>query len=318
MRRLLKQSIEDNNELAIFHIISNCLNAKSEKYDEGLLDVFIDSINYLSSIQNANWIKGVWFNIQDSFLLRQLNVTQINDVLKNIILVKTIDSDAEWVLIAIAEHYPLEVVSLFKCRIEFELSHPKEEGSWLSKYEAVPFEFHTLGSYLIRYPEEIIQTIKSWDESDQSVLPYVQWYSERKTKLISKIFPNFEGLELPLINLLKSDDSTIDFTISIINSYEGQNAIFGVIKELIKIIDIKDSDRLDAIEFALQNRGVVRGTYGRSELLKQKRLDLEPWLTDEDARIRAFSGNYILKLDKRITQERHHEEQQLEMWKRQF
>lgn len=184
-------------------------------------------------------------------------------------------------------------------------------------YRSIPFEFHTLQESLKGFASEIIENIKTWKPQEPVNLPYEDWYSERICNLIKNIFPNFEGLEIPLKRLIRSQDNNqIDLVISIIKSYTGQQFLFKTVSELLKEISIDDTVRLRAIEFALHNRGVMSGYYGGSEALKLKKQYAQPWLRSRNERVKAFAKQYIAKLDRQIAAERHREEQRYEMHRR--
>jgi hypothetical protein len=54
------------------------------------------------------------------------------------------------------------------------------------------------------------------------------------------------------------------------------------------------------VEIILQSTGVVAGEFGFVEACTKKKQEMAAWLTDHDARVRAFAESYMRLLDRRI------------------
>jgi hypothetical protein len=88
----------------------------------------------------------------------------------------------------------------------------------------------------------------------------------------------------------------------ILRNYEGETFIHGVCKEIVRQSG-DDTAIQNEVAIALETTGVVSGEYGMAEAYERKKLEITPWLSDPDERIRGFAEKYVASLDKMIAAE---------------
>lgn len=316
LRSLFTAALEVKNDLALWNLSNTCLIAKDSEVNEDLIQLFLETIDYFNDINNSDWVNHAWYRVNESYLFHSLNQNQLSKVLQNLVLNPKVDTHTEWILKEIADKYPEDVIRFFKQRIDYKLTLPTINSGWLDRYEDVPFAFESLAEKFVNVSQAVIDIVIEWYPPDIEATPYSSWFSDTSGKLIANLYPAFEGLETPLIELIRAKHpNSIDFVIAILKNYKGETFVHGVAKELLIFIDANDSDRFRHIEFALDNMGVVSGEYGTSNSYKNKKSEITTWLTDDREQVRSFAANYIQNLDKQIASERRREEQRHELGK---
>lgn len=152
---------------------------------------------------------------------------------------------------------------------------------------------------LAKIPEKAVDAVIKWYDGNYGLFIF------RGGKFLSNIFPNFtDSFEKKLVELVKSGDSKkVSVVLAVLRNYEGNPFIHRVCKELIKVFP-GDSLELREVAGILESTGVVSGEYGFVEAFERKKEEMKDWLNDQDERIRAFAGNYLAELDKRIEWQR--------------
>ena len=135
-------------------------------------------------------------------------------------------------------------------------------------------------------------------------------YSYPGSRLVGAAFPVLgEPLSGALLKYVGtgSDDDT-DFVISVLRAYDGAATILEVRKAIIKAAP--ERSRLwSEVASAIEAIGVVVGEFGLSQAHERKRQEIEPWLHDEDERVRAFAAWIGEDLMALVEQERERAEQ---------
>ena len=76
--------------------------------------IFIPAVEILTSNNNTGWIFGFWFRPQRSEILASFELSEIQAILDNCLLVHEVDYQVEEVLAGIAERSPETVVKFFR------------------------------------------------------------------------------------------------------------------------------------------------------------------------------------------------------------
>ena len=103
----------------------------------------------------------------------------------------------------------------------------------------------------------------------------------------------------------------------ILRNYHGESFTHDLCKLIVEMLPANDP-LLNEIETALDTTGVVRGEFGFVEAYRQKKAEIEPWLSDPRESVQSFAKRYILSLDRQISAEQRRVEENLEMRKREY
>lgn len=305
LESLAQKAIEESDPLALREIITAiAANYCSDRTTE-LSNLFAKIIRKLEELQNADWVFTVWFRKELQQLLRDLDEEISDIILSNMIILPRINHEAESILTILAEKYPDKVIKFFGER----LKSPKEDEDG-HKYDAIPYDFHSLQEPLSKNPALAISIIGSWYDDDRGLFTY------RGGKLLHNIFPTFSvGLQNELVQLIKSgEDKNITMVMAILRTYKGEIAIHNVCKELIKVLP-KDSSYLNEIEIIIENMGVVSGEYGMMDAYKNRKSQIETWLSDNNEKVQAFAARSIETLGGRIEYEKNRADEDIALRK---
>ncbi|WP_077047095.1 hypothetical protein [Pseudomonas sp. KK4] len=292
--QLLDKAVELNEPIVLRQIVSVAIaRSVTSRERSELKPLFLRALDCLTKINDANWIREIWFREEAKQMVADLSAKERHEVMKNLRLLPQIDYQSEELLGVIAREHPQVVVDYLCARV-----YPSDEDETVpvdkygSEYEEVPFQFYSLQDSLSSDPEMIIRKVYDCYRKDSSLFEF------RGAKLLQAIFPQFsEDFETALIRLIREGgDAELDFAVGILRAYSGETFIHPVARELIKRLP-PDSPLIIEVEIALQSTGVVSGEYGMAEAYERKRLEVLEWLQDPDNSIRTFAVKYISRLE---------------------
>lgn len=307
LSKLFEVAKQQDHVPAMIQLIAAVV-ANGENDSDELSTIFLPIIEELTKRNVTSWVHEVYFKSQINTLLGSLSKDQAAILLENIVLLPEIDYHAEQVIKPIAAKYLTEVIEFFGNRLKIE-SH-KERGD---RYDAIPFDFQELSEQLSASPEELIDIVLVWYNTDSSLFQY------RGGNFVSIVFPQFnERLEAKLIDLIKTKGGEIlDFVTSILRNYKGEVFLHQVCKEIIMILPA-ESEFISEVRIILQESGVIRGEFGFVELSEQKKGEIIHWLEDENPKVKNFAETYVNSLDRQRAAEQKRAEDDLEMRKRNY
>jgi len=316
-QNILEAAIDVDDSIVVIDIICSCVEKNDESNSTPTLNIFLRAIKFLTNKEDARWARAVWFKAKKSSLFDALDANQTEAILLNLVHYPRVEYHAEEVLVAIAKKYPEKVARYFGSRIQFEINHQgdnRDDQSYLERYEAIPFEFHSLSEQLLEIPEELVRIACDWYTQSSELFTF------RGGKLLANIFPSFpDAFQNELISLVKTQNlDDIDFVFSILRNYHGEIFLHGICREIIIALPESDKSRLNEVEIVLESTGVVSGEFGFTDAYKAKRAEVSPWLTDENPAIQAFAGRYVANLDRSIAADHRRAQQEIELRKRDF
>lgn len=294
LSQLLDKATELKDAFVLRQVASVAIARSATNEVRGELKVlFLRALSRLTKLNDANWVREIWFREEAKKLLAELSPNERSEVLENLRLLPQIDYQAEDVLAVIAEREPRDVVEFLCAR----LYEPDEHAQAVAEkdkveYEELPFQFHKLQDPLSNYPKMVVQKVLDCYRKDSSLFEF------RGAKLIQIIFPQFsEKLQGVLVRLVRDGgDAELDFVAGVLRAYSGETFIHPVARELIKRLP-PGNPLVTEVEIALQSTGVVSGEYGFAEAYERKRLEVMKWLQDPDDRIQNFAVKYISELE---------------------
>lgn len=292
--RLLDKATELRDAFAIRQVASVAVGRPAtEEVRRELKELFLRALRCLTELNDAGWVREIWFRKEVTEMVSQFTPDERREVLNNLHFLPQIDYQAEDVLAAIAECEPGEVVNFLCDRLyesdERVVAIARSSGG---EYEELPYEFQTLQGVLSRDPKMVIRVVLGCYIKDNSLFRY------RGAKLLQAIFSQFsDGFEVELLRLAREgNELEIEFVVSVLRAYDGQNFIHSVVKELIKRLP-SESELLNEVAIALRSTGVVMGEYGMAEAYERIRLEVLQWFRDPHERIRAFAAKFVEELE---------------------
>lgn len=298
--------------------VISSVSAQYKGSDKQLIkELFIPAIQELTKHNNPNWVHDFWFRNERKQIFENMDAVERKIVLQNLLLAKKITYQHEEVLAEIAKYSPEEIIEFFSTRIQNEKKDDRkndEDYDYNKRYEAVPYSFSaSLVEPLSKIPQRALDIVFNQYDGNYGMFMF------RGGKLLSNIFVSIsQGFSQKLIDLvrLNTEKSTM-FVLGILRNYDGDIGIQEVCKELIKILP-EDSELVNETMIALESTGVVSGEYGLAKAYEEKIVEIQPWLNDENQRIKDFAKKYIGILEKQIEAERKRSDERIALMKHEY
>lgn len=307
-KKILDKTIATND----LHTLNQIISSVSAQYNENnkhLIQTFvIPALEILTLHKNSGWIFGFWFREQRGDILSDMETSEHQVILDNLFWLEKIDYHAEEILCVIAKQSPELVIQFFCKRLSKE--NDEEDNG---KYDAIPFRFHKLSEPLSQHPAKAIDAVLSTYNGGYGL------FVLRGARLLKNIFTDFSPeFQKNLLSVIQSkEEKDLLFVMAILRNYDGNPIIHDVCKELVKILP--DGSRLtNELTIALQSTGVVSGEYGFVKAYKQKIEGIQPWLQDENPKVKEFAQNYIASLEERIDYEQKRADEDITLRKHQY
>ncbi len=308
LNSILNKAERTKDSNAIAQIIASFTAGYNEERRHLIPNLFLRPIESLTKLKEPRWINLVWFRKDLKRLIPDIEDGDLEIVLDSLVLLDEIDYHAEAILFPISERAPARVIIFFKNRIL-----AKKDKKMGMAYRPVPFfEFQKLKDPLSKIPEQAVDIVRSLYDDKYGLFIY------EGGALLKNIFSEFnKSFEQKLKTLVRSKDETsIKFVLAILRNYEGEAFLHPICKELVKAVG-NNEQLLNEIKIVLESMGVVSGEYGRAEAYERKRLEIAPWLEDEDERIRGFAEDYTNELDRIISADRKRVDEEIKLMKQQ-
>lgn len=302
---ILEKILEKATRLRDVFVIRQVATVAVGRPDSGawkadLLKLFLRALPRLTELEDAGWVREIWYRKEATEMLGELSPDERREVLKNLRLLPQIDYQAEDVLAAIAEREPRLVVEYLCDRLydpDAAVAAVAEKAGY--DYEELPYQFHTLQDSLSRDPKAVVAEVLDRYSADDSLFEF------RGAKLLQAIFPQFsEDFQAELVRLIRDGgEKGLEFVAGVLRAYGGEAFIQPVAKELIKRLP-RSSPLINEVEIALMSTGVVSGEYGMAEAYDRKCSEVLDWLQDPDERVRTFAAKYVSELQNMSESER--------------
>ena len=274
--------------------------------------VFLPAIRHLAGAADFLWLRTVRFDFGKN-VFSALSEAEIDELLRLMIPHREISTDVEDVLLPIAHRWPLKVIDFFGERVRYErtTAEPRTLDTF-KNYDAIPYSFHRLHTALQAVPAELVTKNRAWYDEDD------QLFSHRGGELISRVFPQFVGLEAPMAALVASgNDRDIDYVLAALRLYQGQVALHPLCQQIVEALAADDL-RLELVEIIIDSTGVMTGEFGGVEALTAKRTLMTAWLDDPREKVRRFAERHIRHLERDIAADQRRSVEELEFRKRHY
>lgn len=308
IKRALAFAIEDGNDRAVMNAVEICAARSEVLPRDEIGGIFATAIGYFTAKNDSRWADAIWANLVKSSLVGALTEEQVDLMVSGLVPRRSVDIHAEYVLAAIAKQYPEKVIDFFGARLQHRV-----EDDAVDRYESVPYSLTTLGRHLTKMGAYLLGKSQVWYSENP------EFFEFRGGRLLSIIFPEFTPeLEQLLKDLLASGrEGAPRFAADLMRAYRGSLATHEILK--LAVNAVPDGDRtLTSVAIALESTGVVSGEFGMREAYQRKKAELQPWLTDERPRVKAFAESLDRELDRMISAEQRRSEDDLEARKHRY
>lgn len=319
---LLAKVIEEADQVGDTGAIVEAMGVAARQYARGHTGakaVFIRGMRDMAKRHDARWANVVWFNRDFRKLVEAMEPAERAEVLASMALLTEVDYQAEEVLYAIGLHDQQALLDFLMIRVREELARGKRmRGADLDdedRFEAIPYSLHMLDKLLAKMPEALLSAVRrEFTTETASLFPYYG-----AARLIKAVFPTFEKplQDLLMVYVRTGKPADIEFVVAVLRAYGGSVPILPICKEIIKVVPERSS-AWDEMAAAFESTGVVVGEYGMVQAFEAKRDEIEPWMRDDDPRVRAFAAWLTETLGQLIVHERQRADESLALRKHKY
>lgn len=301
-----KKALKEKNTLVLNEIVRLSTSSKSSNLP--ITNVFLKTINALSTLNNYSWTNYIWFD--ESGFVDSLVASEQDEILDALNNCPYIDSHVEHLLIPIAKSEPKKLIEFLEKRVQIQ---NRKKKYWTNKYEAIPYRFTYLNKNLRENEDEYIPLILSWYKKQHFS------YHWKASDILKNMFPEFKGpLEKYLLKILSRknrDDAKI--MLQVLKEYNGDSATHAFCKEFI--ITYNDQpDLWKQLMHVLSGTDVVTGEYGFVDAYVFKKKVIRKWNKTKNAHIKAFVKEYVDYLNSIIVSDTKRTDKRIELMKLEF
>jgi hypothetical protein len=190
-----------------------------------------------------------------------LNPEQVDLVLSALVVRRSIDHHAEYVLVGIAKLFPEKVIDFFGGWLRH-----RDDDDAVDQYEAVPYSFTALRPYLAATGECVLARCRAWHREKPELFEF------RGGRLLSVLFPEFTSeLEGHLKEMLATEGAgAARFVVDVLAGCRGSPATYEIYKLIVDAVP-DECPVLGSVEVALISTGVVSGESGIVEAYQRKK-----------------------------------------------
>lgn len=297
LSRILQRAIE-TNDLAT---VTNVLIASADQFDAhpGTLisEVFMPAIVFLESSGKYDWLRWPWTSWLSKGIIEGLDEASAERLLQALVRCPELEHNCEYMVASVANNFPVKVLRFIGERIQLAKSDAAP-----ADYEAVPFDPHmlrdALQAQLATSPDVVLEEAQAWFRADRLRFPY------GGARTVVSIFPAVEGNVATCLMLIATDGDRgeLAFLVALLEAYNGQQFLYPILRALVARLEPGDA-LLRVVARVFEQSGVVNGEFGYAELNTERRRWIQPWLEDENEKVRAYGQKRIRELDATIASE---------------
>jgi ppGpp synthetase/RelA/SpoT-type nucleotidyltranferase len=305
---ILSVAIKAGDSIAVIECLAFAVEMWPSLGDSVIASIFLPALEWLTTQRDARWVRGVWFIRHLRDFLGRFDEASAKAVLGNLLHAKRMKHQEERILACIGVNHIGLIWQFFRHRLL------KDESEDEDGYQPIPYEFHDLRKILSARPLLALQELRKWFKPGDNKFQFTGG------RLLRAAFSNCtKDLADAALEVCKAwTDEDIQFAIEMFrNSYRGEQPIHEIAKALVRAMPEGDR-RLSSVAILLENTGVVSGQYGMFDAMRVRKARLEPWLDDQDAKVRTFAERNIRHLANRIATEKRDADMEKEKRKREF
>jgi ppGpp synthetase/RelA/SpoT-type nucleotidyltranferase len=297
LSRILQRAIEIN-DLAT---VTNVLIASADQFDAqpGTLisEVFMPAIVFLEASGKYDWLRWPWTSWLSKGIVEGLDEASAERLLQALVRCPALEHNCEYMVASVAKAFPVRVLRFIGERVQLGKSDAAP-----ADYEAVPFDPYmlkdALKAELAASPEVVLKEAQAWFQTDRLRFPY------GGARTVVSIFPTVEGeMAARLMQIATDGDrGELAFLVALLEAYNGQQFLYPILRALVARLEPGDA-LLRVVARVFEQSGVVIGEFGYAELNIERRGWIQPWLEDENEKVRIYGQKRIRELDATIASE---------------
>lgn len=297
LSRILQRAMAIN-DLAT---VTNVLIASADQFDAhpGTLisEVFMPAIVFLEASGQYDWLRWRWTSWLGKGIVEGLDEASAERLLQALVRCPELEHNCEYMVASVAKNFPVKVLRFVGERIQLAKSDAAP-----ADYEAVPFDPHmlreALQAQLAKSPDVVLEEAQAWFRTDRLRFPY------GGARMVVSIFPAVEGeMATYLMQIAtEGDRGELAFLVALMEAYNGQQFLYPILRALVARLEPDDA-LLKVVARVFEQSGVVSGEFGYAELNVERRGWIQPWLEDENDKVRAYGQKRIRELDATIASE---------------
>jgi hypothetical protein len=208
------------------------------------------------------------------------------EVMQNFIRLPRLDHRVEECLDRLGAIDPWEVLNFIEARIEENRRRREQRSN--DEYDAVSFSMGRAFQNIRSHPEymSVLRRIRDWTTHSD---PIMRWEARRLFHEVAGTLD--KAMEYILMEWVTSDDLNKMRSIAhMLHELSSGPGFYLISRELIARTD--DNEILSALQAAIgTTSGVISGPF--SAFHRQRIQEIEPWLSDDNFRVRAFAKRII-------------------------
>lgn len=286
------------NDLAT---VTNVLIASADQFDAhpGTLipEVFMPAILFLEASGQYDWLRWRWTSWLGKGIVEGLDDASAGRLLQALVRCPELEHNCEYMVASVAKNFPVKVLRFIGERIQLGQSDAAP-----ADYETVPFDPHmlreALQAQLANSPDVVLKEAQVWFRTDRLRFPY------GGARMVVSIFPVVEGAMATLLMQIATEGGRgkLAFLVALMEAYNGQQFLYPILRALVARLEPDDA-LLNVVARVFEQSDVVSGQFGYVELNVSRRGWLQPWLEDENDKVRAYGEKRIRELDATIASE---------------
>ncbi len=302
LQEILDTAVASDDDEAVWSVLAAASARYEAVQEETTKRISLAALRHLTRKGDLRWVNAFAQvpRPQKSPLLLGLNESEAHELLSFLVPYPRIEYRVEDLIAALARTWPGAVIEFFGHRLRHERTEPR------SRYDPVPYHFHSVDTVLAGHVELILEAARGWFEEDRGLFEY------RGARLIKDVYPGFsDRLEALLLERVAGGNrDEIAFVLRIMRAYDGEIFLHRICKEIVAVLPAGD-ELLNLVRIVLDAMGVTTGEFGRVEGFQRKKEDVEPWLADDRQAVREFAKRHLHGLDQQINAEQRRSEADL-------
>ncbi len=298
----LKQSNNDTGLRALVTAIST-----KPKENKHLIHFIPKCIKLITKISSKGWLGAFDYNKEEE-VIGMFSVKELDDILKSLISVQSIDMEAETILQHVAKENPQKVIEFFRKRVLFEEKMRKEVG-YGAMYEAIPDHFYSLNEILQKHEDVVVTELSKWFRRRSYLMRHAAG------DFLKSIFPSPDAVIGEILKKMIHSGSESDawIVLDMLRSYEEGAITTETAREFARKHGKKKKYKNELFA-VLNTTGVVVGDHGLSEAYTRKKEHMDEW--KKDSALKPFAEEFQGYLEERIVSERKREDDDIARMKR--
>ena len=283
VQRLTEQAISQRDENACVALAGAAVRQFSKERALWRDTVFFPCIEVLQELRSLGWINLMRCDAADeTSLFSSLDERQAQSLLAALLAVSEIDYHEENLLAAIAKRFPEIVLDWFGSRFA------RSNDEAVTDYSAIPYSFSELREVLKLHPQKILTAVRNWYDAPETK---GAWGISR---FLSGMYPEFDKILSDHLAIVvdQHDADTLQFLVEVLKGFNGRNELLPLLRQILRSPAAPDNIER-SIQSLIEETGVISGEFGPGQAYLGKAEMLEPWLQDDNDRVKRFAKSLI-------------------------